>query len=81
MKQNNWKYYRLFVLKDDPNQVVKARHRLTRMAIGSRLLQTIFFFILYYVLLGGSSLEQYVLDSLSETLYGYKELISIQNTT
>lgn len=71
--------YRIYALKDDPNQVVKARHKLTRMRIGSQITQTLFFILLFYFLLGGTNIEQSALSAIQKLATNLATMISFNS--
>lgn len=68
MERNGKKQYRMFALKDDPDQVVSARHKLTKMHWGSRIAQTLFLIFVYYFLMYGTALEQYSVELVHRTI-------------
>lgn len=54
---------RIYALKDDPNKVVSARHKLQRITLGSRLTQLLFLMMVYYFLFSNTLVEQYAVDA------------------
>lgn len=55
---------RTFALKDDPNTLSNARHKWRRLKTSSRVAQLLLLMIVYYFLLSGTSVEQYLLQSI-----------------
>lgn len=59
---------RIFALKDDPSQVVKARAKLNRMHLISRMLQTSFMLMLYYFFIRGTEAELILIRAIQITV-------------
>uniref|UniRef100_A0A6G1SDH4 Fatty acyl-CoA reductase n=1 Tax=Aceria tosichella TaxID=561515 RepID=A0A6G1SDH4_9ACAR len=63
------RYYigaKIYAMKDDPNTVSSARHRLKRMNNLNTIARIMLMLIAYYFLLSGTSAEKYVIQSFSQ---------------